>query len=810
MPQSVPEVPFHSFGPFRSPRPSSTQQEPLSTIKDEPVDEPPSLLHQRGTVSPNQGDPSQNVPMQFDQHHYDVGEVTRGSPADITIGTILIPPRASPSINAMLQCFERDIIRFLSVEEGHWANPWRTMIIPLSNQSEALHHAILSLGAVQLSKSFGPRAKLEGVEHRAISINRVMTESDIPSLATTLVLAMVECWDQETKVATEYLAMARSIVERVARTVNERSLQGHEVERVHFLCKAWLYLDIIAGLTCRDFPDSLPQIDEVSSMLDATGSVDNVDHLMGLARGLFLMLARITKLTRGVRECEVNTEAMVTEAEAIKKMLTAWQLPADPHAAGTTSTSPSPSELTDLQRLAKAYQLAATMHLDQAVPERATTCTIQAGEEIRKLLVNVPVNAQCSRLQIYPLLLASCELQGSDRKWAGERWDRLDEHVQVGISRTAKAVMLEVWRRRDSSVPAKLLEPAAGPGPQAPSSSSSATSKIAVKKGKKTVAIPKGEKLEEAANGTLIYRAPDGRVIKVKPAPAKKRALAVEGAASSAPSAKKVRLSDPLASGSRPREGGSAVPVDDERDMADEGYVSNPASSSKVYTETEEQRSPRPVMSSTGLSEVGDNGNAGLTPQAEQRLRRQEQARHGLAAGSSVMQHMQRRDAALRAGNANGPGLSRIGQSLTPATPLPHPSSAPSHQFTGRENVGSALAPGLHLNLNLDLDRGMDLSGMSDDQLASMLDIGSGAGPSSGTGAGAGVAASTVRKQRSPATLSTASVVSKAISPAPGSVVVDAGLGRGGTPLIPRERTVRGKQHWLGVMEDWGWEVMLG
>jgi len=91
-----------------------------------------------------------------------------------------------------------------------------------------------------------------------------------------------------------------------------------------------------------------------------------------------------------------------------------------------------------------------------------------------------------------------------------------------------------------------------------------------------------------------------------------------------------------------------------------------------------------------------------------------------------------------------------------------------------------------------------------------MLDIGSGAGPSSGTGAGAGVAASTVRKQRSPATLSTASVVSKAISPAPGSVVVDAGLGRGGTPLIPRERTVRGKQHWLGVMEDWGWEVMLG
>jgi hypothetical protein len=101
------------------------------------------------------------------------------------------------------------------VKDGPTENPWRTLIWPLVRESTALYHAIASMTAFHHARE-KPALRVDGMGHMsrsirspAIGIGEMRTDI---ALATALVLAFSESWDQHISTGIEHLRRARILV----------------------------------------------------------------------------------------------------------------------------------------------------------------------------------------------------------------------------------------------------------------------------------------------------------------------------------------------------------------------------------------------------------------------------------------------------------------------------------------------------------------------------------------------------------------------------------------------------------------------
>ena len=360
------------------------------------------------------------------------------------------PPDLHPGSPEMLMLrFDRQTCGILSVKDGPNENPWRTLVWPLAHDSPALYHAISSMTAFHTSKE-KPEMRVEGMEHMRRSLNSLKTgiknmRTDT-ALATTLVLAFSESWDQHVSTGIEHLRGAKILVNQALVMHRQNALSGQELVRLKFLCNTWVYMDVIARLTSIDGDEST-DFDAVLCPSGGPLSLSNeVDPLMGCASTLFPLIGRVANLVRRVTRNSDNSPAIVSHARSLKTALEEWKAPAffEPPEDPT-------SEIQHSLQTAEAYRWATLLYLHQAVPEIPSLPPAHLAKKVLVYLATVPLTSRAIIVQIYPLLAAGCEaVDPEDRAWVEDRWAAMASRMWIGNIDRCWEVIKEVWDRRDS------------------------------------------------------------------------------------------------------------------------------------------------------------------------------------------------------------------------------------------------------------------------------------------------------------------------------------------------------------------------
>ena len=355
--------------------------------------------------------------------------------------------------------FDKQTCGILSVKDGPTENPWRTLIWPLARDSPALYHAIASMTAFHTSKE-KPALRVDGMEHMrrsirslATSIEKMRTDT---ALATTLVLAFSESWDQHISTGIEHLRGARILVNQALVSHKKRNLSGDDLARLKFLCNTWVYMDVIARLTSVD-EDENTDFDQVLAPLNFPINQMNtnteIDPLLGCAATLFPLIGKAANLCRKVRKVETNSIAIISQAIELKEAIERWSPP-----PGTSFERPEDptSEIQHALQTAEAYRYATLLYLHQAVPEIPSLTSAQLAKKVLVYLATVPLSSRLVIVQIYPLLAAGCEAwDKEDRQWVEDRWQSMAMRMLIGNIDRCWEVMQEVWSRRDSFWKAK-------------------------------------------------------------------------------------------------------------------------------------------------------------------------------------------------------------------------------------------------------------------------------------------------------------------------------------------------------------------
>ncbi|PBP17080.1 C6 finger domain-containing protein [Diplocarpon rosae] len=347
--------------------------------------------------------------------------------------------------------FDKQTCGILSVKDGPTENPWRTLIWPLARDSPALYHAIASLTAFHTSKE-KPALRVDGMEHMRSSIRSLATGIEKmradTALATTLVLAFAESWDQHISTGIEHLRGAKILVNQALISHQKHSLAGDDLARLRFLCNTWVYMDVIARLTSVDEEDS-NDFDTMLAPLDNDVTSNEIDPLMGCASALFPLIGRVANLCRKVRKVKSNSIAIISQAMELKEAIVQWSPP--PLLAIERPEDPT-SEIQHALQTAEAYRYATLLHLHQAVPEIPSWTSAQLAKKVLVYLATVPLSSRLVIVQIYPLLAAGCEAyENEDRQWVEERWQSMASRMWIGNIDRCWEVMQEVWARRDAA-----------------------------------------------------------------------------------------------------------------------------------------------------------------------------------------------------------------------------------------------------------------------------------------------------------------------------------------------------------------------
>ncbi|KAJ8068961.1 hypothetical protein OCU04_002642 [Sclerotinia nivalis] len=365
-------------------------------------------------------------------------------------------PAGSPEM--LMLRFDKQTCGILSVKDGPTENPWRTLVWPLARDSPALYHAIASMTAFHTSKE-KPALRVDGMEHMRRSIRSLATGIEKmrtdTALATTLVLAFAESWDQHISTGIEHLRGAKILVNQALIKHNKRSLVGDDLARLKFLCNTWVYMDVIARLTSIDDEDStdfenlLSPLNNLSSSFSSSSAnvttMSEIDPLMGSAATLFPLIGRAANLCRKVQKSKSNSIAIVSQAMELKQAIEQWQ----PSTSFSTPEDPT-SEIQHALQTAEAYRYATLLHLHQAVPEIPSLTCAELAKKVLVFLATVPLSSRLVIVQIYPLLAAGCEAKDDeDRTWVEERWASMGRRMWIGNIDRCWEVMQEVWRRRD-------------------------------------------------------------------------------------------------------------------------------------------------------------------------------------------------------------------------------------------------------------------------------------------------------------------------------------------------------------------------
>lgn len=359
------------------------------------------------------------------------------------------PPTMLPGSPEMLMArFDQQTCGILSVKDGPTENPWRTMIFPLARDSPALYHAISSLTAFHTSKE-RPGLRVEGMEHmrrsiRHLSIGLESMRTDT-ALATTLVLAFSESWDQHISTGIEHLRGAKALVSHALTKHRQNALHPEDLERLKFLCNTWVYMDVIARLTSIDNDDS-NCFDTVITPCGPFVINNEVDPLLGCASTLFPLIGRVANLIRKVRMSSTNSFNLISQANDLKTAVEDWEPPTFFEAPEDPT-----SEIQHSLQTAESYRWATLLYLHQAVPEIPSKSAGELAKRVLVYLATVPLNSRAIIIQIYPLLAAGCEATGKeDRAWVKNRWEVMMQRMLIGNVDRCWEVVREVWDRRDA------------------------------------------------------------------------------------------------------------------------------------------------------------------------------------------------------------------------------------------------------------------------------------------------------------------------------------------------------------------------
>ena len=359
-------------------------------------------------------------------------------------------PRVLPGSPEMLMLrFDQQTCGILSVKDGPTENPWRTMIWPLARDSPALYHAISSMTAFHTSKE-KPALRVDGMEHMRRSIrylaNGIENMRTDTALATTLVLAFSESWDQHISTGIEHLRGAKILVNQALTKHRQNSLATEEFDRLKFLCNTWVYMDVIARLTSVD-DDESNDFDAVLNLPCGPFQTNNeVDPLLGCASTLFPLIGRVANLVRRVRKSSRNSINIISQANDLKAAIENWQVP-----IGFEPPEDPTSEIQHSMQTAEAYRWATLLYLHQAVPEIPSQSAAELAQEVLRYLATVPLSSRAIIVQIYPLLAAGCEVSApEDRQWVENRWAAMMQRMLIGNLDRCWEVIKEVWDRRDA------------------------------------------------------------------------------------------------------------------------------------------------------------------------------------------------------------------------------------------------------------------------------------------------------------------------------------------------------------------------
>ncbi|GME99455.1 unnamed protein product [Ambrosiozyma monospora] len=212
----------------------------------------------------------------------------------------------------MLSAFDRYTCGILSIKNGPTENPWRTVLLPLSQQYPVMLHSISALTCFHVARG-DSHLRSEGMKHMKLAIMDLvhgLSDKSIPldvALATCLVLANGEAWDRHVSTGISHLKGARTMISQMLSNLAGTSTSGslrfspspansggsgdsaidddldtdhesHSMHRggsmsrtssfsssvvstnsrkripkeLHFMFNAWLYFDVLARMTIAD------------------------------------------------------------------------------------------------------------------------------------------------------------------------------------------------------------------------------------------------------------------------------------------------------------------------------------------------------------------------------------------------------------------------------------------------------------------------------------------------------------------------------------------------------------------------------
>ena len=372
-----------------------------------------------------------------------------GSGGDMSV-KLKEPVFAPDSPEMLVSMFSKLTCGILSIKDGPTENPWRTMLLPMARDVPALHHAILSMTAFHASRH-DPRFRIAGLRHSQKSLhylgNRLGVMRKDAALATTLVLAFSESWDQETSTGIRHLRAARRLITQPL-IDHQNAADWDEIERLKFLRNTWVYMDVIARITASD-GDDLEDLDSLFiPIYGPDGLVHGLDPLMGCAATFFPLLGRVANLVREIRKSTRISPRVVSRAAALRVEILKWRPPVLFQQPEDESI-----EIAHSLKTAEAYRWATLLFLYQAVPLIATENLADLAEKVLYDLVLVPTSSRLVIVHIFPLLVAGCELSYEDnRLLVEERWALMMQRMEIGNLDRCLDVVHEVWRRRDEIV----------------------------------------------------------------------------------------------------------------------------------------------------------------------------------------------------------------------------------------------------------------------------------------------------------------------------------------------------------------------
>ena len=356
----------------------------------------------------------------------------------------------------LISNFDQNTCGILSVRNGGRENPWRSIVLPMAYQSPALANALLSMSAYHATgqrKERHREMKCRAIElmsksRRYLSKNLTNMPSDV-ALATSLILAFAESWDFDGSTGIAYLRGGKTLVKQALESLARNPPQQHaEIERIQFLCRTWLYMDVIARLTrLEEEGEERSEIDKnLWAKIDSIGPGEDVDPLMGCATTLFPIIGQVANLIREVRLAVDNSPAIVSRATQLKGKLEAWT----PPQYFNTPEDPM-CHIEHSIQTAEAYRWATLLYLHQAVPEIPSKSSAYLADKVLKLLATVPPESNTIIIQIFPLLAAGSEASEPEtRTWVENRWSKMSSRMRIANIDRCWMLVQKVWTLRDA------------------------------------------------------------------------------------------------------------------------------------------------------------------------------------------------------------------------------------------------------------------------------------------------------------------------------------------------------------------------